>query len=91
MHGTSGLLVSYALTAAAVLVGLVLGRANHQRLVRFPLIAIFIMIAAAILWSVISGVLQRHLGTSLTEWLGAAFLLLVSVLAGRLIATLPSS
>ena len=50
-HGTNGLVIGYLVAAAAVLFGLLLGRAPITRVLSFPLIAIPVFIVGVLLWT----------------------------------------
>lgn len=89
-HGTAGLLIPLALTAAGVLAGMIVGRAPIQKIVAFPLITIPIFLIAAILWSLAAAVLKPKLGdTPVLAYLGSVFCVLIGGLAGKLLANTP--
>ena len=89
-HGTNGLLISFAVSAVAVLIGLILGRAPLSRVLAFPLIAIPVLIVAVILWTALAGPLQSSgLAASLIPYLGLAFIGILSGLIGKLCAKIP--
>src|SRR5580700_6792885 len=58
-HGTNGLLIAFGISAFGVLLGLLLGRATLQRVLLFPLMAIPIFIVSLLLWTALSGPLER--------------------------------
>jgi type IV secretory pathway TraG/TraD family ATPase VirD4 len=89
-HGTNGLLLGYALSAFAVLLGLLLGRAPVSRILTFPLIAVPIFIVALLLWTAMAGPLKATaIGADLLPYLGLGFIAIFSGLAGKLFAKLP--
>jgi type IV secretory pathway TraG/TraD family ATPase VirD4 len=90
-HGTAGLLIPYGISAAGVLLGLLLGRAPVTRVLAFPLIAIPISLVAVLLWTAMIGPLKRTAIASLIPYLGLAFIAIFSVLAGKLFAKLPEN
>ena len=89
-HGTNGLLIAYGVSAAAVFIGMLLGRAPALRLLLSPLISIPVLIVAVILWTAMAGPLQSSgLASNLVPYLGLAFIAIFSGLAGKLFAKLP--
>jgi hypothetical protein len=91
-HGTNGLLVAYAVSAVAVLVGLLIGRAPASRTLAFPLIAIPVFIGGVLLWTAMAGPLKATaIASSLLPYLGLAFIAIFSGLAGKLFAKLPEN
>jgi type IV secretory pathway TraG/TraD family ATPase VirD4 len=89
-HGTNGLLISFGVSAAAVLLGLLLGRATIQRTLLFPLLAIPIFIVAVLLWTAMAAPLQSSgLASSTIPYLGLIFIAIFSGLVGKLFAKLP--
>ncbi len=90
-HGARGLLLVFGLSAAGVLVGLLVGRAPLSRVLRFPLIAIPVCIVAMMLWTAMASPLQSLGLAKLIPYLGFAFLAIFSALAGKLFARLPEN
>jgi type IV secretory pathway TraG/TraD family ATPase VirD4 len=91
-QGTNGLLIGYAVSAAAVLVGLLTGRAPLQRTLAFPLIAIPVLIVAVLLWTAMAGPLKATaIASDLIPYLGLIFIAIFSGLAGKLFAKLPEN
>src|ERR1700735_792109 len=89
-HGTNGLLIGFAVSAASLILGLILGRAAASRLLLSPLIAIPVLIVAVILWTAMAVPLQSSgLASNLVPYLGLAFIAIFSGLAGKLFAKLP--
>jgi hypothetical protein len=91
-HGTSGLVIAYGVSAAAVLAGLIVGRATLQRTLAFPLMAIPVLIVAVLLWTAMAGPLKTTaIASDLIPYLGLAFIAIFSGLAGKLVAKLPEN
>lgn len=90
LHGWMAIKLAYAVTAAGVLTGLILGRARFLRLLAFPLTAIPTGIASAILWSLLGALLKAHLPAGLFVLLGAIFFFLSGLFVGRVFAHPPS-
>jgi type IV secretory pathway TraG/TraD family ATPase VirD4 len=91
-HGTSGLLIGYLVSAAAVFLGLLLGRAPASRLVAFPLIAIPVLIVAVLLWTAMAGPIRGSgLASSAIPYLGLIFIAIFSGLGGKFLAKLPEN
>src|SRR5258708_36762218 len=90
-HGARGLLLGLGLSAAGVLVGLLVRRAALSRVLRFPLIAIPVCIVAMMLWTAMASPLQSLGLAKLIPYLGFAFLAIFSALAGKLFARLPEN
>lgn len=91
-HGTSGLLIGYLVSAAAVLLGLLIGRAPVSRILAFPLSAIPLLIVAVILWTALSGLFKNTaIASSLLPYLGLGFIAIFSGFAGKLLAKLPEN
>ena len=89
-HGTNGLFVAFGVSAACVLLGLLLGRAPVARVLLSPLIAIPVLIVAVILWTVMAGALQTFgLANNLIPYLGLAFIGIFSGIIGKLCAKIP--
>ena len=89
-HGTNGLLIGYAIGAAAMFLGMLLGRAPASRLLLSPLISIPVLIVAVILWTGMAGPLQSSgLASNLVPYLGLGFIAIFSGLVGKLFAKLP--
>jgi type IV secretory pathway TraG/TraD family ATPase VirD4 len=89
-HGTNGLLIGYAVSAFAVLIGLALGRSPAQRLLIFPLIAIPVCLIAVLLWTAMAGPLKATaIASNLIPYLGLIFIAIFSALAGKILAKLP--
>jgi type IV secretory pathway TraG/TraD family ATPase VirD4 len=89
-HGTNGLMIGYGVSAAAVLTGLIVGRANLQRTLAFPLIAVPVLIVAMLLWTAMAGPLKATaIASNLIPYLGLIFVAIFSGLAGKLFARLP--
>jgi hypothetical protein len=89
-HGTSGLLIGFGISAIAVLIGLLLGRAPITRVLSFPLIAIPVFIVGILLWTAMAGPIQGSgLASNLLPYLGIGFIGIFSALAGKLIAKVP--
>jgi type IV secretory pathway TraG/TraD family ATPase VirD4 len=88
-HGTSGLLIGYAISALCVLVGLALGRAPARRLLIFPLLAIPVCLIAVLLWTALAGPLKATaIASNLIPYLGLIFIAIFSGLAGKVLAKL---
>lgn len=91
-HGTNGLLIGYLVSAAAVFVGLLIGRAPLSRLLTFPLIAIPVFIVGVLLWTAMAGALKATAtAPNLLPFLGLGFIGIFSGLAGKLFAKLPEN
>jgi type IV secretory pathway TraG/TraD family ATPase VirD4 len=91
-NGTNGLLIGYAVSAAAVLIGLLVGRAPLNRLALFPFIAIPVLIVGVLLWTAMAGPLENTaIASNLLPYLGLAFIAIFSGLAGKLFARLPDN
>jgi type IV secretory pathway TraG/TraD family ATPase VirD4 len=89
-HGTNGLFTAYGISAAAVLIGLVFGRAPISRVLTFPLIAIPVLIVAVILWTAMAGPLKATaISVNLIPYLGLIFIGIFSGLVGKLFAKPP--
>jgi type IV secretory pathway TraG/TraD family ATPase VirD4 len=89
-HGTQGLLIGYSLSAFAVLVGLIVGRAPFARALSFPLIAIPVFFIAVLLWTAMAGPLKATaVASNLIPYLGLIFIAIFSGLAGKILAKLP--
>ena len=91
-HGTSGLLIGYLVSAAAVLLGLLVGRAAVSRILAFPLSAIPLLIVAVILWTALSSPFKNTaIASNLLPYLGLGFIAIFSGVAGKLFAKLPEN
>jgi type IV secretory pathway TraG/TraD family ATPase VirD4 len=90
-HGATGLLLVYGVSAAAVLTGMILGRAPITRILAFPLIAIPVFIVATMLWTAMADPLKSLGLAKLLPYLGVAFVAIFSGLAGKLLARLPEN
>jgi type IV secretory pathway TraG/TraD family ATPase VirD4 len=89
-HGTNGLLISYAISVAALFLGLLLGRAPASRLLLSPVVAIPVLIIAVILWTAMAGLLKAMaISANLIPYLGLIFIAVFLGLAGKLYAKLP--
>jgi type IV secretory pathway TraG/TraD family ATPase VirD4 len=90
-HGINGLLLVFGVSAAAVLAGMILGRAPITRILAFPLIAIPVFIVAMMLWTAMADPLKSLGLAKLLPYLGFAFVAIFSGLAGKLLARLPEN
>src|SRR5580704_9877810 len=90
-HGATGLLLVYGVSAAAVLAGMIIGRAPITRILAFPLIAIPVLLAGMLLWTAIVGPLQRSSMANLIPYLGFGYIAVFSGLAGKFFAKLPEN
>jgi len=91
-HGTAGLLIPFGISAAGVLIGLLLGRAPVIRVLAFPLIAIPVFLVAVLLGTAILAPLKAApIAANLIPYLGVIFTALFSGLVGRLFARLPEN
>jgi hypothetical protein len=73
-HGLTGILIAYGVSAAAIFVGLFLGRASESRLGLFPFLAIPVLIVAVFLWTTLASPLQRiPIISGLFPYLGLIF------------------
>jgi type IV secretory pathway TraG/TraD family ATPase VirD4 len=90
-HGTNGLLIGFAVSAAGVLAGLIVGRAPLPRTLAFPLIAIPAFLVGVLLWTAMAGPLATAIAASLLPYLGLIFIAIFSGLAGKLFAKLPEN
>jgi type IV secretory pathway TraG/TraD family ATPase VirD4 len=86
MRGWPSIFTAYALSAAAVLFGLITGRASLARIVTFLLATIPILIIALLIWNLLQAVLPLHVSEQLSALLGLGFCTLFSAAAGRIIA-----
>jgi type IV secretory pathway TraG/TraD family ATPase VirD4 len=86
-YGLNGFLVAYGLSAAAVLVGLMIGRAPMSRLLTFPFMAIVFLVVAGLLFSLLAIPLKHSvLGAKLLPYLGLGFITYFSFIGGKVLA-----
>jgi type IV secretory pathway TraG/TraD family ATPase VirD4 len=87
-HGTTGLVFAYAVTGMPMLVGLIQRRAPLRRLLRSPVIALLVTLAAVLSWTAIrSGLGMTGVPTqgAMANGFGTVFLLAFGYGAGLLI------
>lgn len=91
-HGTSGLLISFGLCVVGLSVGARLGRAAASRFALLLIFSILIFIGEVILWTALAGIFEgMGIPTAIIPYLGVIFIAGLSVLVGRVGATLPSN
>jgi type IV secretory pathway TraG/TraD family ATPase VirD4 len=91
-HGTAGLLIPFGISAAGVLLGLLLGRAPAIRVLAFPLIAIPVFVVAVLLsTAMLSPLKSTPIADNLIPYLGIIFVAVFSGLAGKFFAKLPEN
>ena len=84
-HGATSAWIGLALTAAGLLVGTIIGRANLKRTLVSLLLTIPLTIFTAILWSAILWLAPVHFGDNVNALLGIPFFLLCGAVTGALL------
>jgi type IV secretory pathway TraG/TraD family ATPase VirD4 len=91
-HGTTGLLISFGLCVAGLVIGARLGRAAAPRFALLLTFSIVIFIVAVMLWTALAGVLKGiGIPSAVIPYLGVLFIAAFSVVVGKVGATLSAS
>jgi hypothetical protein len=83
LHGWNIIEITYGLTAAGVLVGLIRGGAPRSRLFLVPLTAIPVFIVTFIICAIVGSLLQNRLPDALAPFVMGTLIFLIGAIAGR--------